>query len=239
MTRILVISAIVHVALVALLPIVPRFDRTDVIGYEVYTVDLVELPRETPAPPAPAAQDPEPEPDPVVEERPAAEEEPARIPEEPVRRPKRPAVKPPTRPEKTLQQRIDERLRARDESRVERERSEEPVADASPPVAQTAVRVSGFPYAWYLSVIQGKVGSNWRQPSARLLADDSLTALVSFRIRRDGTIEAVTVRRSSGRSTVDQSAVKAVRDSAPFPPLPNDYLENHLDVTIEFSVTAG
>jgi len=46
----------------------------------------------------------------------------------------------------------------------------------------------------------------------------------------------VTVRKSSGRSTIDQSAAKAVRNSAPFPPLPDDYRDDRLDVTIDFTV---
>ena len=47
----------------------------------------------------------------------------------------------------------------------------------------------------------------------------------------------MTVRKSSGRSTVDQSAAKAIRDSAPFPPLPDDYRDSFLDVTIDFTIT--
>jgi protein TonB len=98
------------------------------------------------------------------------------------------------------------------------------------------VTASRFPYGWYLSVIQGKVSSNWDQPSARLLAEDSLTASVSFTIRRDGSVHGIQVSRSSGRSTVDQSAARAVRDSAPFPPLPDDYMRDTLEVTIDFTI---
>jgi outer membrane biosynthesis protein TonB len=35
---------------------------------------------------------------------------------------------------------------------------------------------------------------------------------------------------------LDQSAAKAVRDSEPFPPLPDDYRENSLQVTIDFTI---
>lgn len=235
MARILLISALVHVALVVVLPVVPRWERREPTGYEVYSVELVELPSS----PAPVVEQEAAEPEPVpVKEEPAAVEEEPRIPEEPVRRPRRPAVSPPKRPEKSLEERINERLKAQDQSRTSEQETRSPPPEQAAPVAQTSVRVSRFPYSWYLSVMQGKVSSNWKQPSARLLAEDSLTAVVSFRIRRDGSIEAVTVRRSSGRSTVDQSAAKAVRDSAPFPPLPNDYLENVLDVSIEFTMTS-
>jgi len=49
-------------------------------------------------------------------------------------------------------------------------------------------------------------------------------------------VSAVTVRKSSGRAAIDQSAARAVRSAAPFPPLPNDYREDSLDVTIDFTV---
>ncbi|MFH1502554.1 MAG: TonB family protein, partial [Candidatus Eisenbacteria bacterium] len=84
--------------------------------------------------------------------------------------------------------------------------------------------------------VQGKVSSNWSQPSARLIVEDSLTVSVSFVIRRDGSVGDVRIARSSGRSTVDQSAAKAVRESIPFPPLPDDYLQERLDVTIDFTI---
>lgn len=232
MGRVLAISAIVHVALLVVVPLVPGLARDYDLGLDVYAVELVDIPAEVTAPAEPEQEAaPEPvEPEPVVEEE-------AEIPEEPPPKPRRVAVKPPpARSEPTLADRLAERMREQDASRPQSEREETPVT----PPAQTSratVAASRFPYGWYLSVVQGKVSSNWDQPSARLIGEDALTVVVSFRIRRNGSVEAIAVRRSSGRSTVDQSAAKAVSESAPFPPLPDDYLEDRLDVTIDFTIT--
>jgi protein TonB len=45
---------------------------------------------------------------------------------------------------------------------------------------------------------------------------------VEFTLRRDGTLETVEVVKPSGSTALDDAAVAAVRDAAPFPPLPED-----------------
>jgi protein TonB len=236
MSRFLVISAIVHLFLLILVPFVPGLFEEEMMGLETYTVELVELspPPQTPEP-AVEEEVPKPAPEPV-EEEPVVEEQ---IPDDPPpRQVKRVTLRPPERSEKTLEERLAERLRAQDEVRDERAEPEERATE-QPAVASAVVTASRFPYSWYLSIIQGKVRLNWKQPSSRLISDEKLFTQISFRIGRNGGIEVVTVRRTSGLQTVDQSAVKAVRNAAPFPPLPDDYMENHLDVTIDFTVATN
>jgi protein TonB len=237
MGRLLVISALIHAVLLVVLPLVPGLTRDFEPALDVYAVELMDVTQQPVAPPPAPVEEPEPE----VEEPPADEpvveeiEEEAPIPEEPA--PRRVVMKPPPEQERpSLEERLEQRLREQDESRPEptQERPRE-----EPPPAQTGsarVTAQRFPYSWYLSIVQGKVSSNWSQPSARLIVEDSLTTSVSFVIRRDGSVHDVRVVRSSGRSTVDQSAAKAVRESVPFPPLPDDYLEQRLDITIDFTI---
>ncbi|MCK4512219.1 TonB family protein [bacterium] len=232
MSRFLIISAIVHVFLLVLVPFIPGLLEEDVMGLESYTVELVEL--------SPPPREAAPEPEPVVQEeiREPVQEEPVveeQIPIDPPRRVKRVTLTPPPRHEKTLEERLAERLRAQDEAREDETKPEERVAE-EPAATSAVVTASRFPYSWYLSIIQGKVRLNWKQPSSRLISNEKLSAQISFRIVRSGDIEVVTVRRSSGLQNVDHSAVTAVRDSAPFPPLPDDYMDDHLDVTIDFTV---
>lgn len=250
MGKLIAVSALLHVVALLVLPHVPALGRHYELAYDVYSVDLIDLPggpgataeqaSEEIAAPAEEIQAPAPPPE-------KAEDA---IPEEPVKRPKQIAVKPPsTTPQRSLKDRISERLQKQDEKRPAGATTPSgssgtqgttpggPGAGASSGPGRATVAASRFPYSWYLSVVQGKVTMSWEQPSARLATDNALSALVSFRIKRDGSIDALTVRRSSGRSTLDQSATRAVRDAAPFPPLPSDYREGYLDVTIEFTLT--
>jgi protein TonB len=243
--RVLVISASLHAVFLVLLPIIPRLGGDMLIASDVYAVELLDVPAGGPAGPAVVAPaEPEPAPEQPKVETPA----PDGIPEEPRKAPARSVPKPPPRPEKSLEERIDERMRAEDARRgAEPAPARETQQEAGRPAGssgsasgagpgRTSISVSRFPYAWYVSIIQGKISSNWKQPSDRLVSKDALTSRVSFRISRNGSVDAITVRRSSGSTTVDQSATKAVRAAAPFPPLPDDYRENSLDVTIDFTV---
>lgn len=232
MNRFLIISASAHVVLLFILPFIPGIFTDEEMGLDVYSVELVDIRSqpvrvETPEPEIEETVETPPEPAPeIVEER---------IPEEPAPQRRVAIRRDPPEERESLADRLAERLRSQDEERAEEPEVEqqptEPVASAS-----ATVTASRFPYAWYLSIVQGKVSSNWRQPSSRLITQDQLSTRISFRIRRDGSAELVTVRRSSNLPNVDQSAVKAVRDSTPFPPLPDDYMEDHLDVTIDFTV---
>jgi TonB family protein len=244
MGKLIAISAVLHVAALLIVPHVPAFGRHYELAYDVYSVDLVDLSSGA------AEQGPEeiavPE-DELQAPPKTTEKTEETIPEEPVKHPKQIAVKPQTtKPAKSLRERIAERLEKQDEKRPATGGTGSGSQGTTPRASgagsgsragRASISAGKFPYSWYLSVIQGKVTSNWEQPSARLVTEDALTVLVSFRIKRDGSLDALTVRRPSGRSTLDQSATKAVRDSAPFPPLPTEYREGYLDVTIEFTVT--
>lgn len=227
MTKLLVISAILHVVVLVLVPLIPGLSPHYDLEPQAYTVELVDLPPEAPAEEATVESPPAP---PKVEEPTPAES----IPEEPKPRRTRPKLPPPT-PEKSLEEKIAERLNEQDQTRPQEEPRTTPVRTT--PAATTTIKASQVTPSWYLSVIRGKVSSNWDQPSARLLAEERLTVVVSFRIGEDGSVSGITVRRSSGRSTVDQSAGNAVRDSTPFPPLGGVIPGDHLDVTIDFIMT--
>ncbi len=236
MRRVFIISAAVHVALMALMPILPNVGTRQPLAMEVYAVELIDLPREAPA--VEAAEEvveeavSEPEPAPVT---PPPEEKP--IPEAPVKQPVRKVVAPPPkRVEKTLEERIAERLKQEDASRPkEKPREETPKPQAAS--GSTKISAGNVVADYYLTMLQGKITRNWKQPSSRFTGGDAPTARVSFTVMRSGSITNLRVSRTSNWPTVDQSAVEAVRSSAPFAELPSTYLGDRLDVTIDFTVT--
>lgn len=232
MRRVFIISAALHVAVMALLPILPNIGTRQPLAMEVYAVELVDLPQAAPVEEVVEETVPEPEPTPV---EPPPENDP--IPEEPVKRPIRKVVAPPpARTEKTLEEKIAERLEREDANRPkETPREETP----KPQVSSGSTKISAGKVVadYYLTMLQGKIKRNWKQPSSRFAGGDALTARVAFTVLRTGGIINLRVSRSSDWPTVDQSAMEAVRSSAPFAELPGTYLGDRLDVTIDFTVT--
>ena len=91
-------------------------------------------------------------------------------------------------------------------------------------------------YASYFSRLKQRVEQGWVYPSQA--KKDKLFGNVSmvFTIRRDGHLLRVEVLRSSGATILDESAVRAVKNAAPFPPFPEDWsLERlHIRATFEY-----
>ncbi|MFH1866314.1 MAG: TonB family protein [Candidatus Eisenbacteria bacterium] len=230
MRRVFIISAAVHVALMALMPILPNIGTRQPLAMEVYAVELIDLPREAPA--EEVVEEAVAEPTPVP---PPPEEDP--IPDEPVKQPVRKVVAPPPkRVEKSLEERIADRLKQEDASRP-RETPREETPRPQAPSGSTKISAGKVVADYYLTMLQGKITRNWKQPSSRFTGGDVPTVRLSFTVLRTGAITNLRVSRSSNWPSVDQSALEAVRSSAPFAELPGTYLGDHLDVTIDFTVT--
>ncbi len=97
--------------------------------------------------------------------------------------------------------------------------------------AGPAVDVPDFKYDYYLGLIRNKVDSRWNQP---VTYSQVKKAVVEFTILRNGKIDGVKVSESSGDYYFDQTAVRAVSVSNPFPPLPKGYKDNSLRVRYKF-----
>lgn len=109
-----------------------------------------------------------------------------------------------------------------------------PVA-ATPPAPQGAVRPVGyFPHAWYLAVLKDTIYARWTPPSEFFKSSRPPAALVSFRIDRAGGIDSIALKESSGSARFDKSALAAVQGLLRVPVLPEQYVEETLDVVIRF-----
>ena len=100
-----------------------------------------------------------------------------------------------------------------------------------PVVSGPVVDIPDFQYDYYLGLIRSKVDNRWSQPVTYKQVKQTL---VDFIIHRDGKIDNVGVAESSGDSYFDQTAVRAVSLSNPFPPLPRGYKEDFLKVRYRF-----
>ncbi len=95
-----------------------------------------------------------------------------------------------------------------------------------------AVDAANFPFAYYLSAIERKVSENWFSAVSEGVA--GLSCVVYFRLMRDGNAADARVETSSGNVYFDRAAVRAVKSSGPFPPLPKAFPDEYLGIHFTF-----
>ena len=99
------------------------------------------------------------------------------------------------------------------------------------------IGMSNFPYTYYLQNIQDRISARWFQSLVDPGVSGSYRTTVHFRIFRNGSISDVDIKESSGLTSLDLSAKRAVVTAAPFPPLPPDYDEPYLGIILIFEHT--
>jgi protein TonB len=90
----------------------------------------------------------------------------------------------------------------------------------------------GDRFGYYVDMLKQRVGEKWRTGDVDPRIRSAPPAIVTFTIRRDGSISRVRVEQTSGNFALDASAQRAIADAAPFPPLPAAFDKN--EVSIEF-----
>ena len=104
----------------------------------------------------------------------------------------------------------------------------------APQMKATISNIPDFPFSWYLSIIQSKISSCWKEPKMAL--SNNYSSMVSFTIYNDGTVNNIMTKRSSGISSFDESTLQAVKIAQPLPKLPPGYSGSQLVVNIEFNL---
>lgn len=99
---------------------------------------------------------------------------------------------------------------------------------------QTSLEIDAprFPFSYYLEAIERKVSRNWF--SAVAAGTEGLSCVVYFRLKRNGSVDAIRIETSSGNTYFDVTALRAVRSAAPFPPLPRAFSESYLGIHFTF-----
>jgi TonB family protein len=91
-----------------------------------------------------------------------------------------------------------------------------------------------FPYSYYIDAIKNKISASWYSSLVTPGLRGKFVAVVYFKILRNGGIEDVVLESKSGIDTLDLSALRAVNNAAPFPPLPQAFPYRNLGVHFEF-----
>jgi len=87
----------------------------------------------------------------------------------------------------------------------------------------------------YRALVNEKVESNWVLPERFGQSQDKLEAIVVVRTRRDGTVFNIHFEKKSGDSYFDDSVLKAILKSKPFPPFPDIYSPKEEEIVIRFA----
>jgi len=87
-------------------------------------------------------------------------------------------------------------------------------------------------FSWYVEAVRNRVSSNWLQSTVDPSVRWAPRAVATFQILRDGSVVNPQVTRSSGNTSVDNSAIRAILSSSPMPSLPAEYRGSY--VTVEF-----
>jgi TonB family protein len=103
-------------------------------------------------------------------------------------------------------------------------------------VAETGVTVGNTDpaLAYYFVLIQDKITGNWIPP--KMGAGTSAGVSLSLRILRSGQLRDLAIDAPSGERGLDDSALRAVRQSAPLPPLPPLFKAETLYLQLRFTL---
>ncbi len=85
----------------------------------------------------------------------------------------------------------------------------------------------------YTNIVSSKVHNNWSIPP-ELKPRGNIETIIEIKIMRDGSLAYAGFEKRSGNSFYDESTMKAVKKSAPFPPLPGVYPYNIMEIGIRF-----
>jgi periplasmic protein TonB len=92
----------------------------------------------------------------------------------------------------------------------------------------------GNQFGAYADLVVQNVTNKWQTNG---LAGMNLpVVVVTFDIQRNGSIKNAQIGQRSGNSTLDFSALRAVTDAAPFPPLPPNYSGSSASVELRFQL---
>jgi TonB family protein len=91
-----------------------------------------------------------------------------------------------------------------------------------------------FPFMYYLSMLKNRISENWIPPFGSIDSEEPKRVVVKFWVQRSGAIIEPAIEESSGDDALDQSALRAIIVSNPFPPLPATYADAALGVHFGF-----
>ncbi len=253
----ILLSAFFHAVLFLALLFMSSMGRARVVYKPQYQVRLVR-PQEVPslakqapkkvakAVPRPAVAKPKPEAKKVVlpkkKEKPAekkkAEKPPAekKQPEKKVEKKPEPKPAPVEKPKEPAPEEVLEQALARIQKRAG---SREKVASNAPEASSStwAERQKEIEYSAYYDQVERAVRENWIPPQDMNYEEEPAMTVVSLTLLPDGRVLKSYIEETSGDPQFDQSVMRAILKSTPFPPPPIGLKQQSFDLGLRFHST--
>ena len=100
--------------------------------------------------------------------------------------------------------------------------------------ATISIGTHSIKYASYMQHIKHKIQNVWIYPEEARQTGQQGRLLILFSIGKDGSLVKLKLLRSSGYPLLDKAALQAVKDAAPFPPLPERFGVDVLNIYATF-----
>lgn len=146
-------------------------------------------------------------------------------------------------PKKTVEDRIKEQLKKIEESGADEWVEADKADTLTKPASKDKVAEQGiagllntgdFTNVSYNDAVASLIYQTWQPPSKTPSDKEGATVVVRFKIVRDGVVSSVRIEKKSGSEVLDNSAIQAIKDASPLPPLPEDYKGDSLEVCMTF-----
>lgn len=98
-----------------------------------------------------------------------------------------------------------------------------------------ALDSDSFEFAYYRAALTQKLRNAWAKPSVPGL-EAPLRCIIYFKVLRNGRIVDIALESASGLDLLDRSAMRAVYEANPLPPLPYAFKEDSLGVHFFFEL---
>ncbi len=99
------------------------------------------------------------------------------------------------------------------------------------PFAGATIDNATFNYPYWFTQAFNKIASNYNNT---FLYDGTLVCVVYFQVIKSGRIIEMRIEKSSGFPEFDDMCLRAIESSKPFPPLPNDFRDEIIGITLPF-----
>ncbi len=233
MTREIGLSVALHLLIIAALLISAPFGaKKQSMFDEVVKVTLTApsaVPSAQPPAPAPIAV-PQAEVDESFDvpiSKPDEVKEAAKLPDKPKDKPKpKPKPKPAQQPTKPAENTDNQEAGGANSGRE----VDTPGGAGSPFAGATVDNVS-FDYPYWFTQAFNKIGGNYH---IRVNFGQPLVCTIYFQVIRSGRVIEARVENSSGVPEFDEICLRAVENSAPFPPLPRSFIDEIIGITLPF-----